>query len=405
MYSYDKKIEDRLYSDLHNQYNTEISFVPRDIVLKTKHSLMTQNFSINFEASLFNLFLSAVSDLNGNCFPCLINDTEQINAFAEKRYDIPIIGVHLPLIAECIGLSHSFMMYDDLFEMTRPIIHYDYRYYSPKINDNGNIMIETPKNKDKKKLADIIAYFSVKFIILHEIAHHDLNHLEKTKNGRLSAKTNENIVIDGVSLQELEIEADIWATVKVLHDFEKIKRELSWHYSKRTKNLDTIKILFLSMLTPLLTINDKVTPENLLLVNHPPSLVRYNRIKDVYINVFGINESINNKYWKLIKKEVLDEYKKYEWMNSGLNKLLEKNGISWQRVDIIREIENDNADYIKYYLTNLMNVIFAYIIVRFAEMNGKGYDDIVDHFENINTKIGMLSSEGINLYKAIDMEV
>ena len=405
MYSYSKEIEEKLLAELHNHYNTGISFMRGDIPPMEDYNDIPHDFAASFDESLIRLFSFAVSALNGNCFPCMINDIEERNAFAEKRHDIPIVGVHLPLVAECIGLAQSYAMFDDFFVMNWSVTRYDYEYQSPVINENGGFDIQTAQDKDKMNLGNMIAFLSVKFAILHEIAHHNFNHLSKTKSGRLSAKSDASSVIDGISLQALEIEADSWAAAKLLVNFLDTKASFTRYYSKDINHLDTIKILYLSALIPLLTAYEKITPENMLDVDHPPAFLRYNDVKEIFVKTFGINESCDNKYWNLIKNELLGEYEKYEWMKDDLIGVLEKFDVPWQGVDIIAKVKDDDADYVKCFIANWMNDVFAYIIIRFIEMTGVGYKNTIRQFKDFITKMNELSAEGIKFYNEFYVEV
>ena len=223
MYSYSKEMEDKLLAELHNHYNTGISFMPGSILPKVDADIPC-DFSSNFEDALIQLFSLATSMLDGNCFPCMINDAKERNAFAEERHDIMIVAIHLPLVAECISLAHAYSLFDDFFVMTRPTTRYDYEYRSPVINESGGFSLETAQSESKRILADMTAFLAVKYIMFHEIAHHHLNHLEKTKSGRLASNSNASCVVDGISLQELEIEADTWAAAKLLADFVDISK-------------------------------------------------------------------------------------------------------------------------------------------------------------------------------------
>ena len=405
MYSYSKEMEEKLLAELHNQYNTGISHMRGDIPPRENYSEIPREFAANFDEALIQLFSFAVSTLDGNCFPCMINDIWEINAFAEKRHGVPIVGIHLPLVAECICLAQSYAMFPDFFIFDRPITRYDYEYHSPEFNEDGNFDIQTAQSQDKMIFGDMVAFLAVKFTILHEIAHHNFNHLEKTKNGRLSAKSDANLVLDGVSLQRLETEADSWATAKLLMDFEDIKKSFDSYISEKTSNLDTIKILYLSALIPLLTAYEKITPENILNVDHPPSIIRYSDVKEVFIGLFGINESINNKYWNLVKDEMLNDYEKYEWMKDEFVEVLQKTVVPWKGIDVIAKVKEDNADYVRYFIMNWINNVFAYVIIRFAEMTGVGFRNAAKQFEDFISKINELSAEGVELYKELYIDV
>jgi len=402
MYTYSKELEDRLLAELHNHYNTGISFLPGIVASEREPSgALPEDFTFDFEETLIRLLVYTASMLDGNCFPCMVNDAEEQNAFAERRHGIQIVGLHLPLVAECLSLAHAFSMFDDFFEVNRPITRFDYEYNSPTINPDGSFSMETAKSKEKQSLADVTAFLAVKFVLLHEVAHHHYNHLDRTRTGRLSAKSDTSCVLDGFSLQELETEADIWATAQLISDFEDIKESLAQNYSSELSNLDAIKIIYLAATIPLLTAYEKITPENFTQVDHPPAIFRYNDIKEAFVSAFGVRDSIDRKYWGLVKDELLVEYEKYEWMAEDFELTLDKFEIPRQGVDILEEVKADNPEYVRCFLSSWMGDVFAYVTIRFAEMTGEGFRSTYTHFKDLIARANELTADGVKIGKTV----
>lgn len=405
MYTYSKKLEDKLLAELHDEYNTGITYLP-GVVAESKEEpeIIVNNFSETFWDSFMDLFSFAEMMLDGNCFPCMVNDANTKNAFAEKRHNIPIVGVHLAMVAECLSLAHAFALFDDYFVLERPIVRYDHKYFSPKIDDDGVFSFETAKSQEKRTLADMTAYLAVKFILLHELGHHNFNHLEKANIKRLSSLTDASEVKNSVSLQQLETEADMWATAKMLAGFEEIKECFVRDYSESISNLETVKILYMATLIPLLTVHEKITPQNMLHVDHPPSFIRHNDIKEVFVDALGINESLDNRLWNLIKDELLCDYERYEWMKGDFTEVLEKYELPWKDIDFMEKVQDDDADYVRYCIMNWMNDVFAYIVIRFTEMGGVGVRSMIDRNQKLIDMINQLSAEGIKLNKIYEIE-
>jgi hypothetical protein len=92
-------------------------------------------------------------------------------------------------------------------------------------------------------------------------------------------------------------------------------------------------------------------------------------------------------------------------MMEDLELTCEKLDVPWQGVDVIAKVKEDEAAYVRCFIASWMNDVFAYVVVRFAEMTGVGFRNTHKNFEDFISKLNELSAKGVRLYKESSIEV
>jgi len=384
--------------ELHTRYQTGIRYLSEDFDGADPCPVVASNFAEQFDDILLPLLFHAANSLPDDCFPCVVNRTDERNAIAEKIFDTPVIAVYLPLIADCMARAHSYAMFDDYLTHKSPIVRYAYTFTGSDIDEEGNISFVSPADASLKKFANSIAYLSVKWILLHEVAHHSLGHLKKTKDGKLKACGNDVSNVDGLTLQHMESEADTWAVLHLLKDFDEIHAYFSELISPKLKRLDTVKLLYLAVALPLMDVDSSVAPEKLQNADHPPEFLRMATITSAFVSFFGIAEGVDNGYWQQIKKELAKEYRRNKFIKEDLFDHAEYS------FSVGYSIRNNNPDVNALLIRNWLNESYAYIIVRYCDMMGCSKERLITQSQAYVDRIKKLNSDGIQTEHEIDFE-
>ncbi|WP_342552329.1 hypothetical protein [Paenibacillus sp. FSL R7-0652] len=158
-----------------------------------------------------------------------------------------------------------------------------------------------PINKERKIIAEIMAMFAIKFVILHEIAHHFDGHVlymktyfnDETLN--IVRKANEERILDK---QTLEMDADAFAISQLIDEMiDFINNDTL--YSNHIKNPSNFCfILFISIHILFLILNDEYELKN---STYSPELVRSLTVLD------AAKVNLSYKASEIISKtEILD---------------------------------------------------------------------------------------------------
>ena len=389
----------KIREELHTRYQTGVRYLSEEFDEADVCPVVVNDFAEQFNDVLLPLLSYAANALPEDCFPCIVNRADERNAVAEKIHDTPVIEVYLPLIADCLARAHSYAMFNDYLTYKSPIVRYSHTFRGSSIDEDGNISFDSPADISLKKFANSIAYLSVKWILLHEAAHHRLEHLAKTKEGKLKACGNDSANVDGLALQHMETEADAWAVLRLLKDFDEIHAYFSELISAKLKRLDTIKIIYLAVALPLMDVDSSVAPEHLQNADHPPEFIRLASITSAFVSFFGIAEGIDNGYWQQIKKELAKEYKRNSFIKDDL---FERAG---HRFNIGRSIRKDDTEVNSLLLHNWLLESYAYIIVRYCDMMGCSQHRLIAQDEAYIARVKQLNADGVQTEHEMTFEI
>ena len=274
--------------------------------LKLSNLMHWHSFSEDFDETLLQLFLSVSDITTKRVFPCAIESLKIRNAMAENRSGIPIVGIFLPLVADILSLSHAFSFYYSEYfcyagEVSK-LRRYEFKFCQPSFTETG-IDMDCHPNVKNRMLANIMASISIKWVLLHETGHHHFDHLKNIECVRLFARDNK-FCSEPIDYQKMEFEADVWAVLHILNEFEVIELYVKKCYSRRISKLDVVKIIYLSIIMPLLVVDEGITDKNMKLVDHPSSMHRQVTITSAFRDFFrqADNHQLQRELCSLYKK-------------------------------------------------------------------------------------------------------
>jgi hypothetical protein len=398
-FKYDEATQETIVSLLHDLYDCGITYLHVKSDQSAKYKGLMHRFSEDFDDTLSQLFIYITELFRGDVFACIVNTINERNATAKRLEEVPhvpIIEIYLPLIAEVVALSHSFSLYKNYLNYTGGILdRYDYRYFEPIIRESGSIEMIRANTVRDKMLSNIRAYLSTKWILLHESAHHQLKHLNKLDVKSLKERGND-FSERGLENQKFEVEADIWATLRLLSEFDQIKEYIRKFYFKKATELQCIKIIYMAILTPLLIIDERITGDNMTLVDHPPSLVRQTSISNAFVAFFCKNDS--NNYWCLIKDELMNIYEKTPSL------LIEAEDDLGRNINLSDAINNNDPEITSMLFRTWILEALAWVLFYYYDMKGGDYLEMISKNESVAKRAKQLYDEDNKIFGVYEFD-
>ena len=160
-----------------------------------------------------------------NGFFIIIND-EQVNAFAMKKNDISVVAINAGSIKKIMYSANLMMLSDkillgigDMSACRENIIAEEY----PITEDGDNVLLYISGDSTREAVGYMIANLAVRFMLYHEIGHHEEGHVERLNDKySLFCKevSNDKERIELEERKKMEFEADMYAMTQIVNDFE-----------------------------------------------------------------------------------------------------------------------------------------------------------------------------------------
>ncbi|CQR51503.1 hypothetical protein [Paenibacillus riograndensis] len=179
-------------------------------------------------------------------------------------------------------------------------------------NEQYDYTIKYPFNKERRIIAEYMAMFAIKFIILHEIGHHYNGHIMylNSSNHKTNALNHENSCVSLLDLQTLEMDADAFAISRLIYEILVLLSEDN-RICQILKSIDDIFTLFVISIHTLFLIFKKEGQgtTNSHFSPYLPSFIRSAiNIDCAKTNIFFKAQGIitSEKFLEIAKKSVCD---------------------------------------------------------------------------------------------------
>ena len=190
---------------------------PEEFMVIQKNGIMDLETLLEFE--------TLVSErISNGCF-IIIND-EQVNAFAMKKNDISVVAINAGSIKKIMYSANLMMLSDkillgigDMSACRENIIAEEY----PITEDGDNVLLYISGDSTREAVGYMIANLAVRFMLYHEIGHHEEGHVERLNDKySLFCKevSNDKERIELEERKKMEFEADMYAMTQIVNDFE-----------------------------------------------------------------------------------------------------------------------------------------------------------------------------------------
>lgn len=166
--------KEKLLSDFFgNNYHKPMVVAPEEFMVIQKNGIMDLETLLEFE--------TLVSErISNGCF-IIIND-EQVNAFAMKKNDISVVAINAGSIKKIMYSANLMMLSDkillgigDMSACRENMIAEEY----PITEDGDNVLLYISGDSTREAVGDMIANLAVRFMLYHEIGHHEEGHVKR----------------------------------------------------------------------------------------------------------------------------------------------------------------------------------------------------------------------------------
>ena len=265
------------------------------------------NFPLGDQKILSSQFL--ISDLENvvqeriknGCF--IILNESSVNAYAYCLKGYNVVAISLGSIYRCLYAANLFMLSDAYFPEIGDVLacYSDVTAlkYPPVFGEDGEISFSISGDNERRNTGYIIAALAIKYIVYHEIGHHELGHLNKYNQvfgldcGETGKVMHKKLSPDEYKL--IETKADIYAVQEIVREFDILLERWNPLFEVPLGHLE----LALLLITALVIVKESLD-EIILSINdidsnvYPPTIVRL---------VISLQTIIGTD------KQILDEYR------------------------------------------------------------------------------------------------
>lgn len=273
-----------------------------------------------------SLKIFAESQLD-NCLMLYIKDN-RIQALSQLTESIKVVGICTGTITQVFHVCNQLAMTQDFFPQiankdswSSTFTPFDQTMLPQLVSseDDFSLEFETTGDDSRQALMMFLAELSVKFILLHEIAHHKLEHIHETmqlngKNFLLAVAGEQDMEIEE---QGHEVDADFFAVEEIVKDFDEFVCEMKNRISVELGPSDLTFLIMWAVCIVFLNFNVLMHQKEAK-GSHPLSLERVAAIfTAIYYKLFK-REDVFNEFISRIEKSMAADSETYKLFHDEL---------------------------------------------------------------------------------------
>ncbi len=229
------------------------------------------------------------------CF--IILNEKCVNAYAYRMHDVEVVALSAGSLYQCLRAANLLMLSEDFFpdignlDACYENVTAD-RFLAPP-SENGDIQLLVSGDNERRNIGYMITSLAIKFMVYHEIGHHEKGHLEKHSNVFGLDLGEKGIpkrgIISAEEYQEMEFEADLYAVSKLTSEYDELKQKWAPHVEVDLNNLAFTQLLIAALVIVKENLSSDVfSAEEMDRSKYPPKIVRL-----IYSAVAGIGCEYN----------------------------------------------------------------------------------------------------------------